>query len=249
MKSISYLGIAVFLLLLFSCKKPEDRSCFKSWGEDTVVEFPMDAEIGKLYLGAQLEYEIIQDSLNKIEIVGGSNVVKHVKWTQEGDKLSFSNTNKCHFIRNERKVIKVRIHCTKMYNIHFEGTEPLSTVGTLKSDYFVLFIRDGAGPVTMDVKSIILFADISHGWGNYTLSGTTDYAKIGAKSNGFCNTENLIIKDSAYVSCETVGTMRMNADNIAVKGYMKYNGILEYLGTPSSLSILNTGGGTIKQVN
>ncbi len=244
-----FISLTIVSVLFLGCKKPEDRTCFKSYGKEVVLEHAFPGTVGQLYLGAHLEYELIQDSLNKIEIIGGANVVKHVEFELSGDKLSFKNANSCNFLRNERKVIKVRIHCTNIYNIHFEGTEPFRTIGTLHSDYFVLFIRDGAGPVTMDLKSVVLSADISHGWGNYTLSGTANYAEIGARSNGFCNTENLIVSDSIYVSNETVGTIRVNANQIPLKGYMRFNGITEYVGTPSSIDIVNAENGTVRKVN
>jgi len=238
-----------FVLIIASCKKAEDRSCFKFWGDEKTIEVPLD-DFEKLFLNAHLEYELVQDSTDKLVITGGENVVNKVEWSISDDKtLSISNKNKCNFLRNERKVIKVEIHYTNIYNIHFEGTESLTTKGTLKTDYFVLLIRDGAGPVNLDLDCISVSADISHGWGDYVLTGTTEYASIGARSNGYCDTRGLTVNQSIYISQESSGNIKVNCGNLPLNGYLKSNGNIEYIGNPDSINILNTGTGKVVDIN
>lgn len=234
------LGISV----LFSCRKAENRACWKGWGEDTSLEIPME-DFDKLFLSAHLEYEIIQDSTNKLVIIGGDNMVNHVKWEITNGTLKLENKNKCSFLRNERKTIKVEIHCTSIFNIFFEGTEPLNSRGKMKADYFTLFIRDGAGPVNLDIDCISIDADISHGWGDYTLKGNAQYAFIGARSNGFCDTRGLIVSDSIYVANESSGKIKINTGNLPLYGYLKSKGNIEYTGNPVSVNIINTGEGKV----
>ena|SRR6218665_3709027 len=241
--------VLVLVLVCFSCKKAEDRSCFKFWGEEKTIEIPLE-DFDKLFLNAHLEYELVQDSTDKLVIIGGENVVNKVEWSISDDKvLSLSNKNKCNFLRNERKIIKVEIHYTNIYNIHFEGTEPLTTRGKLKTNYFVLFIRDGAGPVTMDLDCISVFADISHGWGNYTLTGKTEYATIGARSNGFADTRGLTVNQSIYVAHESSGKIKVNCGSLQLDGYLKSNGNIEYVGSPSLVNVLDTGDGEVVKID
>lgn len=242
MKTIlfSLLGIS----LLISCRKAENRTCWKGWGKETTLEIPMK-DFDKLFLSAHLEYEIIQDSTNKLVIIGGDNMVNHVGWSIDKGMLRIENNNKCSFLRDERKTIKVEIHCTSVYNIFFEGSEPLNSRGKLKADYFTLYIRDGAGPVALDLDCISVNADISHGWGDYTLRGNVQYAFIGARSNGFCDTRGLTVSDSIYVSNESSGKIKVNTGNLPLYGYLKSNGNIEYIGNPSSVHIVNTGDGKV----
>lgn len=241
----SLIVLIVVGLCFASCKKAEDRRCFKFLGEEKTIEVELE-DFDKLILNAHLEYILVQDSTDKLVITGGENVVNLVEWEIDNDKiLTISNGNKCNFLRNERKVIKVEIHYTNVYNIRFEGTEPLTTKGTLKTDYFVLLIRDGAGPVTMDLDCISVNADISHGWGDYTFTGTTDYAYLAARSNGFCDTRGLSVSTDIYVASETSGTIKVNCGNLNLKGHLKSNGDIEYIGNPSSVNVLNTGTGKV----
>lgn len=236
------------LAFLSACKKPEDRKCWKFTGDETTVEYPLEA-FSRMKLHPHLAYEIIQDSLNKIEITGGKNLVNLIDFSVTNGLLEISNKNKCSFLRNAKKELVVRIHLTEISNIHYEGSEYLNSVGTIKSDYFVLSVRDGAGPVNLKMQSIIIDADISHGWGDYTLSGETKFARISARSNGFCDTYGLNVIDSIYVASDTPGTMKVKADGIPLRGFSKSSGDILYIGTPSVISVLCTGTGEVVNKN
>lgn len=238
------IGILVLSILFVACKKPENRTCFKFIGEDS-ERIEMLSPFNKLVLKAHLEYTIVQDSTDHVVIKGGKNLVQLVRLVNEDGILTIKNENKCNFLRNEKKTIQVEIHCTSIANIRYEGSEPLKTIGTLKSDYFNLFILDGAGSVNLNLDCIYLDAGTSNGWGDYTLSGKTNKARIGVKSNGYCDVRNLIISDSLYVAQESVGDIHFKASNVRVFGYLKGSGNIYYSGIPSSLSILKTGSGEV----
>lgn len=234
------------LAALAACKKPENRSCLKFTGEDTVRELPLDA-FDRLMLHPHISYLLIQDSLNKVVVKGGKNLVNLVECTVSGGLLEITNKNKCGFLRYDHRELIVEIHCTSVSNIHYEGTEYLKSVGKIHSDYFTLLIRDGAGPVDLTMESIFIDADISHGWGDYTLHGTTQIARIGARSNGYCDVYDLAISDSVYVASETPGNIKVNANGIPLTGYLKGSGDVWYKGTPTLISIIESSTG--KPVN
>lgn len=230
-------SLFIFSMILTSCKKAEDRSCFKSIGE-TVEKTIALPSFDKMFLKEHIEYILIQDSTDKLVIKGGKNLVNFINWSIDDDHvLMIENKNKCNFLRKLNQIITCEIHFTSLSNLQFEGTEPMRNVDTLVSPYFVMMIRDGAGSVQLTLKSIIVNADISHGWGDYTLNGKTDFARIAARSNGFCDVKNLVIKDSVFVSSETVGTIKVKADGIPLRGEIKSFGDIWYYGNPSLIAV------------
>lgn len=240
--------ISLLLVAVSACKKPENRRCFKFVGDPVVKEIPLD-DFDRLMLHPHVAYELIQDSLNKVVIRGGKNLVNLIECKVSDKLLEITNTNRCGFLRNAKKEVVVEIHCTSVYNIHYEGSEYLRSVGTIHSDYFTLMIRDGAGPVDLTMNSIIIDADISHGWGDYTLHGTTQTARIGARSNGYCDVFDLHITDSVYVASDTPGNVKVNADGIPLAGFIKGSGNVWYKGTPSSINVIRTGKGEVINKN
>lgn len=236
--------LIILVGLLFSCKKPTNRTCWKFAGEVKVLTIPV-GEFTALFLNSHLSYTLVQDSTDKIVITGGENLIEHVKWSNDSGMLTIENGNKCNFLRSPKNEIKVAIHCTNVANIRFEGTEPLVGIGTLKSDYFVLFIRDGAGPVSLNLESLVVNADIAHGWGEYHLSGKTKTARIAVRSNGSCSVDQLQITDSVYVGSESQGDIILNASGIPMAGFIKSGGNIRYKGTPSLISVVKTGDGKL----
>ncbi|MCC6700734.1 MAG: DUF2807 domain-containing protein [Fluviicola sp.] len=235
-------------LLVISCKKPENRACWKFLGDIKSKEIPV-GNFNQLFLNPHIEYELIQDSTNKLVVIGGENVINFIEWTVVDGMLEIKNKNKCNFLRNQKKVIKVEIHCSDIIYIRFEGTEPLSTKSQLNFPYFTLLIRDGAGPVNLNLNSTVINADISHGWGDYTLTGTAQIASISARSNGFCDAYGLIVTDSIYVSSETAGSVKVNSNGLPLHGYLKSLGNILYKGNPSGIHILDTGSGSVVNDN
>lgn len=243
--------IVVLLLSLFvlnACKKAENRSCFKFVGTTKSKEIGLD-NFDKLILNPHVIYEIIQDSTNKVVITGGENLINFIETKVEDGTLEITNINKCHFLRNAKKLVKVEIHCTEIININFKGSEPFTSKGLLNFPYLTLHIRDGAGPVNLNIQSIVLDADISHGWGDYTLTGIAKYARISARSNGFCDTYGLTVTDSIFVASETAGNIKVNANGIPLHGYLKSVGDILYKGTPTNIDVLDTGVGSLLDDN
>lgn len=241
-----FMVLLISLGLLFSCKKAEDRTCFKSIGKtaERTVDLP---DFEKLLLREHMQFVLVPDTVNKLVITGGKNLINLIHWNVDIEKmLELRNENKCNFLRNlSKNKVKVEIHYVNLYNIRFEGSDSLTNVGTLNAPYFTLLVRDGSGSVNLKLNSEIISADISHGWGDYTLSGATKYARIAARSNGFCDVQGLDIQDSVFVSSETSGTMKVNADAIPLRGELKGNGDIWYWGTPSLISVSELSAGKL----
>jgi hypothetical protein len=236
--------VGLLVIGLQSCKKAEDRSCFKSTGNEITKEITLDI-FEQMELHPHIEYELIQDSLNKLVITGGQNVVNFIEATVSDKRLVVRNVNRCPFFRDPGKKIKVEIHFTSLYNLHYEGSERIFSKDTLQLPYFTLTIRDGAGPVDLKLNSEVLQADILHGWGDYTLEGEAKVAKIGAKSNGFCNTRKLLVTDSIYISSETSGDMYVQVGNLPLYGHIKSIGNVYYSGNPSPIQVVTSSSGKL----
>jgi len=66
-------SIVLFSLIIFvfsSCKKAENRPCFKSFGDLSELEISIDS-VQKFELYGGLVYNFYQDTLRKIVIKGG----------------------------------------------------------------------------------------------------------------------------------------------------------------------------------
>ena len=236
------------ILLLFSCAKPEDRACVKSAGQDAVLEV-LTPQIDQLFLHEHLEYVLVQDTIEKVVLTGGKNLLNFVLIDVSEGLLDISNTNKCNFLRSYKKKVKVEIHFIELINIHFEGTESLTNKDTLQFNWMTFLIRDGAGPVTLNFNANAIYATVSHGWGDFTFNGTVNYANLNVRSNGFCNTYGLKIIDSLTVISNTQGYVKVNANNVKFKSETDLDGDIYYKGIPSLITINRYGKGDLIDAN
>ena len=236
-------------LVFASCKKASERKCFKSSGTPTTKEIAL-SDFNSLLLNEHVAYELVQDSLDKVVIHGGENLINFIECKVVDGRLEVENKNKCAFLRAGKKdkdKIVVEIHFTDIVNIHYEGSEYLKSVGTIHSDYLTLLIRDGSGPVDMTLDSKIIYAEISHGWGDFTLRGQTESATLRVSSNGYCDVRDLLILDSAAVLSDTPGSTHLSVNGIPLTGFIKGSGNVYYSGTPSLIDVILTNTGKLVQ--
>jgi hypothetical protein len=228
--------IAILLLGLFSCRKPEDRSCAKFTGEEDTLD-------------EHLDYELIQDSTDKVVLIGGKNLLKFVKAEVTDSLLDISNENKCNFLRSLKRKIKVEIHFTRIGNIEYRGTERLTNKGKLKLDYFTFLIKDGAGPVELNFDAELLLAFISHGWGDFTFAGSVKTANMTIRSNGYCDTYGMTVQDSMTLVSRTQGDVKINIDGAKLKAQIEQDGNIYYKGIPTVIKLNKYGNGELINAN
>ncbi len=231
-KAIAFLAI---VLLAFSCKKEEDRACFKSNGNEAELELT-GFKLNKLFLSSKVKYVLIQDATNKVVVRGGENLIKHIDFSYDGDSvLHISDKNKCKFLRKMNKQITVEIHLTDLENLRINSGDSVVTRGILKSPLLNVKVNDGAASIKLniDVESINTFVD--YGFCDITYTGKADYCNSNLSMASTLNTLDLKIKQSIYVSSTTSQAIYINANQVAMTGDIKSNGNVYYQGVPNYL--------------
>jgi hypothetical protein len=243
-----YLLYIAFIGALFSCKKAEDRTCLKGAGEESVKEVIVPS-FDRLDLGPHLKYVLVQDTVEKLVLRGGFNLLNHVETSVSEGLLTISNGNKCNFLRNYKKEIEVEIHFQDIKNVHFEGTKELKCSNTLILNDLSFTIRDGAGRVNLDVNANSLQMLVTHGWGNFDINGNVNFMKLEVRSNGFGNTEGMTVVDSIYVLQSSAENVSINSNNTLLRAEIGGSGDVLYKGTPTQIDLNNYGTGELVDNN
>lgn len=241
----------VFLVfgLLSSCKKEENRRCFKAGGEIVTLVRPITESFEKLKLNPRIEYVLVQDTVNKLVLKGGQNLLAFVTAEVSAGELVITNTNRCNFLRDYSRKIRCEVHFTNVWNVHFEGTEPLTCASKIVTDWFVLLVRDGAGPVNLNLDCSTFYGTMSHGYGDMTLKGKCKYLNLNIRSNTFCDASQLQVEDSMAVISNTQGDISVFSDNCVFKGETNLDGNIIYYGVPSAIQFQKYGKGNLIKGN
>ena len=243
---MKWLNLLVLIALVISCKKPEQRACFKKSGElsSRIYEF---GSFNQLHLKEHLTYKLVQDSTNKVLVRGGSNLLNFVEVMGENGILTIENKNRCNYLRSY-EIPEVEIHYTKLINILFEGTERLYNEDTLITDYLTITLRDGAGHMELNVKAIDVNAINTHGWGRLTLKGETQSLRANLMGDGkFDFSQVTAINQIKLITSSSVD-QRVNAAGIPLHVELNGVGNVYYYGLPSVINTVQYGKGKLIKV-
>ena len=240
--------LSLLLYALFACKKASDRTCFKTVGIETTKEI-YPKSFNQLHLKEHISYTLVQDTVEKIVLSGGKNLLNLIDFTVSENTLEIKNMNRCNFLRSYKKKIHAEIHFKDLININYEGTEELNNKDTLNLTWLFLLINNGAGPVKLNVNTSWIDALISHGFGDFTFHGKTKSANINVRSNGFCNIYGLKVIDSLTVISNTQGSVKVNADNAYLNAQIESNGNIFYRGVPKKITLNKLGNGNLIKDN
>jgi len=87
---MKWFNLFILIALVYSCKKPEQRACFKKSGEFAIKVHEFGA-FNQLHLKEHLSYKLIQDSTNKVVVRGGNNLLNFVEVRGEHGLLTIEN--------------------------------------------------------------------------------------------------------------------------------------------------------------
>jgi Putative auto-transporter adhesin, head GIN domain len=184
-------GILIILILAFtSCKKKDERSCWKGHGDESSLEVPLDS-VYNWNLGHKIKYRIFQDTMRKLVVKGGENMIKLIDAEMVGNDLFVTNNNKCNFLRDSDRGVEVEVHYPYLGRFFFQPSDSVIFVGTIVTDTLNIEIAFAGGSLVVDVNADFLNLVVSRGAGDFTVSGQANRAEIKAQDRGFADARNL----------------------------------------------------------
>lgn len=235
-------------LVLIACKKSEDRACVKSAGEDAELEHTVDS-FNKLDIGSNFKVILVQDTVEKVIVRGGKNLINFIHLDVTDGKLTIENENKCNFLRSYKHVVEVEIHLINLINVLFKGTKELTCSNQLNLPYLTFEIQEGAGKCKLNLNCYSLFLGSGFGWGNYEVVGQTNYLKVNFRDNGFGDLYGLQVLDSATIISSSSERMKINLDGAEARVETSSYGDIWYIGTPTFLEYFQYGEGELIDKN
>ena len=244
---MKWFNLLILITLAYSCKKPDQRACFKKSGELSIRTYDFGS-FSQLHLKEHLSYKLIQDSTNKVLVRGGNNLLNFVEVRGELGLLTVENKNRCNYLRSF-EIPEVEIHYTKLINILFEGTERLYNEDTLITDYLTLTLRDGAGHMELNVQAIDVNAINTHGWGRLTLKGETQTLRGNLMGDGKFDFSQVTVSNQVKLITSSSIDQRVNAAGIPLNVELNGIGNVYYYGLPSLINNVQYGSGKLINVH
>lgn len=240
---MKHLLIILPLVFVFSCKKATDRKCFKSFGEITEVEYPIDS-VREFNLYKRIKYRFYQDNLRKIVVRTGKNLQNLITVESNNYVTTINNHNKCHFLRDNDKITEVDIHYPHYFNIYAEPSDSIIFMDTLKGNYTRIHIRDGGSTLKLNVDMNQISVTISYGVGNFIIGGKANNARLVIQNLAYADALNLKT-DKLYIYHNSNNDILANFDSTDVEVVFYGNGDVRFIGEPATLIVNGAGDGEV----
>jgi hypothetical protein len=245
MKGISMRFLFITGLLLFTaCKKAENRSCWKGSGEKVtkVISLP---SFQSMELHQRLQIELVQDSLEFLEVQAGENLQNFIDWSVVDGKLEIWNHNKCPYLRYKTGDVKVIIHFKTLSKLIYWGSELLISSDTIQADYLDVLMNDGAGDLDLAIHANALNVVNPHGFSSISVRGWCKFLRLDIDGYGTFDTRDLTVNDSIAVMYASNGTSFLDADHIKIKAELSSSGNVMYQGIPTLIQKSRYGTGDL----
>lgn len=221
----------VLFFSFFSCKKAEDRICFKTIGEASQVAHPIQSTSFELH--DALRYVFFQDSINQIVVKGGKNLIKHIELTHLMDTIVIKSKNKCNFLRKLSTEITVEIHLTTLKNLSIYSSDSVINRGVLTGNNLHLIMFDGASTVRLHLNMDTIQTYVRDGFSNIFYSGNAKFCNANISNATSLDILGLTVSQSIYINSITSRNIFVNAEQTSLTGEINSNGNVYYRGTPA----------------
>ncbi|MFA6923007.1 MAG: head GIN domain-containing protein [Bacteroidales bacterium] len=233
--------LLLFILTLFlSCKKENRCDCFTGTG--SIVK--ESREINNFYFVKvydNINLILTQDTVNKIEVEAGKNLLPNIKTEINNNTLSISNNNKCNWVRSFKKQINVYLSVKNLYYLGCRTSGNIISTNTIITpDTFSIEGRNSSCSIKLTINTKKSFIRMHTGAQDVTINGIVDKNYMYAAGNAFIDCRNLIANNTE-INHRCSGDFFAYGKN-SLGGDFTGNGNLYYYGNPFLINIKHPNG-------
>ncbi|MFN6039699.1 MAG: head GIN domain-containing protein [Bacteroidota bacterium] len=231
---------ALASLLFNTCTKENLFDCFKSTGKETSVVRNL-LPFQRVLVYDKLDVILIEDSVYKVRLEGGENILTLVKTDIVNGELVLSNNNKCNVVRSYKRKIRVFVYAPKFSEITHRGVGDIKTESVLHTDSIKYQVLN-SGNVDLNIDNKYIYG-IINGMGNINCTGKTITHILNANGEAHVNCGSLeTLKSDYYLKLSGPSYLTANQE---LRVIIRHSGNVYYKGNPNIVYNQNTGSGKL----
>ncbi|MBE9466817.1 MAG: DUF2807 domain-containing protein [Bacteroidetes bacterium] len=218
----------IFLLILLfftvnSCKKD---NCILNSGKLVKKEFILD-DFSQLEINKYFNVYITDDTINKIVIEGGENLLENIETQIQNSILTLKNNNKSYWLK---KYDKINIYLSTSSLTHITINEPSTLFSTncIKRNSFGIEVRADIAKVNVNVDCNNFSLTIYDSTGDYVVKGSTKECFIYSRGTSLIHADSLFSNNMEIINCSAcdafINVNKKLIYNIIRKGNIYYLG-------------------------
>ena len=236
------LALTCFLLLVISGCGKTGIDCITNTGEIITEERSVD-EFDSIVLNNNVNLFISKDSISKVVVEAGKNILPNIITTVENKQLTIGNENRCNWVRSYSKPINVYISTPYLYKIYYNSSGDITSLNTLEFDSLRLEAWGGCGTIELDIDIYQGYFYLQIGTLDIHLKGSCGIASIYSGDFGLLDAREL---QSGYVfiASQSSNDCYVNA-NHELHATIESIGNIYYYGSPQEITTTINGTGIV----
>lgn len=238
----SLLSIIVLSLILISCKKAEDRTCWKANGDVTITEINLNHLSYKgIKVFDNIDVNLIADTTDFMVINSYENRINHFTYLVVDNLLELRDESNCHFLRNTDKKTTIDIHYSNISIISLKGTGLITSKSPIvNNDYLHIHSHNCNGEIDIEVNTSSLQVKLVNGTLNGQIIGRAINAEIFHFGYSNVNFEELLIDNLNITNKSDADVYVTSNSTLAVE--LLSLGDIYYKGNPTTEILTNSKG-------
>lgn len=240
------IALTISLLLFFGCKKPTERNCLKGTGSEMSTNMGISSK-SNIMLYDDIDINLIQDSLDYIEIKSYDNIIPFITIDTIGDTIKIANSNRCNYVRNRDKKTTVNFHFTELKNIFLYGSGTVNSSTIINLTALKIQGEHGSSQINLDVNCDVFTSNLLEGNMNLTVTGNVKNAYFFQSKYSIIDASDLVTekakcsnKSTGDIICNTMDTLQVELLGV---------GNIFYKGNPTIIYLKDVGLGKVEAFN
>mgnify|MGYP003575922238 CR=1 FL=1 len=217
-----------FLLMIVStgCQKP---SCFTDAGAVTKT-VRTTLPFTKIVLHDNINLVLTQDTVEKLTVEGGTNLLPQISTTIDQQTLTIKNNVDCNWLRRPGETITVYASVKNLEQVDYNGSGNITSTNTLTSPVLFFYSYKGAGNIDVTLETDVAGAYIHQENADITMRGSANRFFTYTNARGTLNLKDLQVKNMVMEYGAVRNTNINVTENLDLIIY--HTGNVYYKGTP-----------------
>ena len=208
----SGLSILLFAFILTACKKENRCDCIKRTG-DIIQETRDISGFTQVQTEENVNVFITQDSVSKVIVEAGENIVPLITTEVVGNTLVCGNRNRCNWTRSYKKPLNIYVHLPKLTLLEAGGTGNVKSTNTIETP--ALYISaTSSGNVDLTIQATQLTTSL-HGNADLTLHGYSSHHDCSVLGTAYLLAGELHT-DYTYIHIDSLGQSYVNVSDLLI---------------------------------
>jgi Putative auto-transporter adhesin, head GIN domain len=246
MKNTKILVLLLLFLTQLSCNKESAPDFLQTTGDIIKVDREIN-DFTEVELFNKINLFITQDTINKLAVEGGKNLLPEVITELKDGKLQIKNTNKFNFLRSYKKEINVYLSCKNLTQLTYRGAGKIQSTNTLKGQVFNFDSRSGTGTIDLTVNMQEGHFNIHTGNCDLILHGDVGVNYLYQAGTAYTNAEDLTT-GYTFVTNNGTNDLKINVSKV-LYAKLYYLGNIYYKGNPFDIGTEITDQGQLIKID